>query len=69
MDRGLLNLCIIVNSGGLLTIDDFSEDQLQALGTPSGRRTIVELDLAADKLILEFQAKMMEARSKYHHCS
>lgn len=56
----LLNFYLIVNSDGERILDDFAGDQLQAALADHPRN----MNDAADKLILEFQAERRDTETK-----
>ncbi|MCQ3978334.1 MAG: hypothetical protein DPW09_33325 [Anaerolineae bacterium] len=60
----LLNFYLIVNSGGKLTLDDFGDVELQAAWLEHPGTAYTDMDPAAVKLVLEFQAKAQDTEGK-----
>ncbi|MBE7557333.1 MAG: hypothetical protein HS126_40365 [Anaerolineales bacterium] len=59
-----LNFYLIVASGGALTMSDFSDAELHAAWLEHPGMTMADLDPAAEKLVLEFQAKQKDTEAK-----
>lgn len=67
-DRWLqfLNFYLIVNSGGVLTLDNFSDERLDEAfaENPSERFDASRMDATATQLVLEFQAEWENTEAK-----
>ncbi len=59
-----LNFYLIVSSGGRLTLDDFSDAELQAAWLEHPGTTIEAMEPAAEKLVLAFEAKAQDTEGK-----
>lgn len=58
-DRWLLtlNFYLITGSGGVLNLDNFSDERLKAAYRESPGEEFVEMNVLSEQLILEFQAE------------
>lgn len=60
----LLNFYLILNSGGELTTNDFSDAHLAEAYQENPSESFVDMDATASKLVLEFQAKPQNNEAK-----
>lgn len=59
-----INFYLIMASGRRLNLDDFSDAELQAAWLEHPGTTIKDMDPAAEKLVLAFEAKAKDTEAK-----